>query len=206
MELTTELKERITVIKQIYFNAKAFFTDAEYLYYPDTENERKVANETSFIRRVRIACWRSVVLELCKLYIDKDNEHYNLLRLFRNLKTKYDHLSKQNNVSEDDIEKWTLMISRYKVVDTVQRLKALRDKQIAHTDRNTKSENNHVTVTFKEIKEIFSITESVLFEIISLYFDTHQIFELPDCEKAGNILNIITERKEQYFISKTKNT
>ncbi len=55
METTKELRSELKSILNIYINAKLFFQDAEYLYSPDTVEEKVVANNNSFIRRTRIS-------------------------------------------------------------------------------------------------------------------------------------------------------
>jgi len=67
METLDDLKIELESILNIYVNAKIFFQDAEYLHNPDTEKEKKTADRSFFIRRARIAAWRSAIIELCKL-------------------------------------------------------------------------------------------------------------------------------------------
>jgi hypothetical protein len=194
-----ELEERIEAIKNIYFSAKVSFSDAEYLYLPDTEEEKKIAAENLFVHRIRISCWRNVVLELCKLYLDSDNEHFNLFKFLRNLKSEYKGISQTNQVSDEKIDSWIQELTHYKVVEIVKRLKTIRDKHIAHTDIDSKSNNNQVRVTFKETREIFEVTEKLLSEIISSYLNGYQIFDIAGTEKAGHILKIIHEHHKWYF-------
>jgi hypothetical protein len=207
MNNKNNLAERIEAIKNIYFSAKIPFIDSEYLYLPETEEEKKVANNNLFIHRIRISCWRNSVLEICKLFLDSDNEHFNLFKFIRSLKSEYKSISQEKNVSDAKIDSWISELNRGRVVEIVTRLKILRDKHIAHTDMNSKTEFGDVRVTFKETRELLNVTEKVLFEIISLYLHAHQIFDVAGTEKAGRILQIIHEHNE-WFIERlrTNNT
>lgn len=199
MKTIKDLEEIIEAINHIYFSAKVSFSDAEYLYIPDNEEEKKVANENLFIHRIRISCWRNVVLELCKLFLNRDNEHFNLFRFLRCLQTEYKNISQEKGVSDDKIDSWIAELNHFKVVTIVKKLKIIRDKQIAHTDIDSKSDINQVKVTFKETHEIFNVTERILGDVISTYLNAYQIFEISGTEKAGHILRIIHEHHKWYY-------
>jgi len=67
----------------------------------------------------------------------------------------------------------------------------MRDTEIAHTDRQKDSENKKIAIAFKEIRVLMELTEKIIQELKSNFFNTHQIFDMPESEKAGGILNII---------------
>lgn len=198
MKTFKDIEERIEAINNIYFSAKVSFSDSEYLYIPDNEEEKKVANENFFIQRIRISCWRNVVLELCKLFSDSDNEHFNLFKFLRCLKSEYKKISREKDISDEKIDSWITELNHYKVVTIVKKLKTIRDKQIAHTDIDSTSEINKVQVTFKETHEIFEVTERILGEVVSNYLDVYQEFVVSGTEKAGHILRIIHEHHKWY--------
>lgn len=90
MRTLDDLKIELESILNIYINAKIFFQDTEYFYQPDTEKEKKTADRNFFIRRTRIAAWRSTILEFCKLYQESKNENYNLIKFLNSLILDYE--------------------------------------------------------------------------------------------------------------------
>jgi hypothetical protein len=132
-------------------------------------------------------------------FLDSDNEHFNLFKFLRSLKSDYKNISQYNQVSDEKIDSWIGELKSYRVEEIVKKLKIIRDKHVAHTDINSKSEYNQVRVTFKETHEIFEVTERILSQIISLYLHGHQIFDVAGAEKAGFILQIMHEHDKWYF-------
>jgi len=191
METLDDLKIELESILNIYVNAKIFFQDAEYLHNPDTEKEKKTADRSFFIRRARIAAWRSAIIELCKLYQESRNENYNLIKLLNSLILDYESTEWKRKITKKTIEGFLKEINKPQIQTIRNNIKTMRDTEIAHTDRQKDSENKKIAIAFKEIRVLMELTEKIIQELKSNFFNTHQIFDMPESEKAGGILNII---------------
>jgi len=190
-EQMDKFKEELDSILNIYVNAKLFFQDAEYLYNPDTEEEKKLANDNFFIRRTRIAAWRSTILELCKLFNESKNEHFNLLTFLNTFLLDYDKVDWKHNIPKDKIDSFVKKLNTHRIKSIRNNLKTLRDTGVAHTDKKNEKENEKIIVTFKELKELLNLTEIIIQELKHGYLDTHVDFLMPEGEKAGGVLKMI---------------
>lgn len=187
METVDDLRKELKTILNIYLNAKVFFLDTEYLYNPNTDEERDVINRNLFLRRTRISAWRSSVLELCKLFQENKNEHYNLIGFLEKLKINHSDSEWKKKMPLDKIINFLENINNPKLSSIRKKLKILRDEEIAHTDRNSKQ----IVITFSDIKILLRLSEKIIIELKKYYLDTTLELELPESEKAGDILNII---------------
>lgn len=193
----SELKIKLKSILDIYSNAKLFFQDTEYLFSPDTLEEKKIADNNFFIRRTRISAWRSTVLELCKLYHESNNENYNLIAFLEDLLSNYDNLEWKQKINRNKICEFIKEIKTPQIKSIRDDLKTLRDEEIAHTDEKNNLENKKAKVTFDEIGDILDLTERIIQESMNIYIEISQSFKIRGSEKAGGILNILNNDKKK---------
>lgn len=184
-------------ILYIHFDAKYYFEDVKYLNNPDTLEERIAANENFIVRRIRIAFWRLVIIEIAKLFQKSKSQHYNLLNYIEELINNYNNYSWIQDLPKNKLESWLELLNSNKIKNIRDKISVQRNKYFAHTDKNPDIKLENAQLSFDEIYELLSLTESIIFELKVNCLSTHTDFEITGMEKAGNILKSLAALKEK---------
>lgn len=188
-KLKSELKKDILSIWKIFHLAKQSFQYSNYLHSPDTEEEATEINRNHFLRFTSHIILRVLVIELCKLYNnDNNNQKFSIPKLLKKLKND-GHYSKLN-FNQEKLGEW---VSKLQSLErTVININVLRDKLYAHTDRQ-KPDLEQYGFEFEELKVLLELTEDIIFNINSDLFDTHTDlrteFDMCEMDLVKNIVD-----------------
>ena len=210
------LKQRIEQIIYIHLDSKYYYRDYKYLCQPDTKEEREVINN-SFISRIRTMFWKMAVIELNKLFQKSSNEHFNLIHILESLIEKYDTDIWIQEIDRSILLKWLNKLNNPDFTSIKSKLKKQRDEYIAHTDKNPSIPLKEIIITFEEFETLILFTEEIVKTLQEYYFNTLLDLNVPEMEKAGNILEIIykhrfimqqetAEEWNKYLKTRNKNT
>ncbi len=150
----TELEKEIQIITNITLEAQESVLIVEYLLKDEDKDfvyEKKIS---SFLYFCTFTFWQKTVLELCKIY--QEREKFNLLKLIRKLKKdgEYSQAKIDESVLSDWINKIELSESK------IQNLKLQRDKSYAHEDGQRQEIGNIVSI--EEIKKLIDLAFNII--------------------------------------------
>ncbi|MFC2138579.1 hypothetical protein ACFLTE_10420 [Bacteroidota bacterium] len=194
MNIKEEYKNEIKNIIDILGKAKLFFLDTLYLSNPKTKKEQSIISKNRVLHEIRYALWVLTVLELCKLFDDNENHCYNLFKFVRKIRQDKNKSIFKDNLKIDTLDKWERKLQNLYASDTIDRLKDLRDKYYAHSDRTSELLPEELTPNDQSVKELIKIGEEIVYDFQGEIFDIDQDFEVPII--AGNILDDLIELNE----------
>ncbi|MFL5788971.1 MAG: hypothetical protein ACJ748_13010 [Flavisolibacter sp.] len=129
--------------------------------------------------------WRIIVLELCKLFSDKENEHYNLNKFISRLK-KGGHFA-DAEINDSSIEVWKAQLRKEN--KKIGNLILQRDKLFAHTDRSKGKVANNVTIG--KTRELVKMVQQIIKEIYLTVFKSSILIDEPISSPVENLEQII---------------
>jgi hypothetical protein len=191
-----ELKKETCELAEILFLAQESLKVVEYLL-KDEENEDKEYSKrmNAFFVYSRSIYWRVIVIELSKLFSEKDSEHYNIYKFISKL--KLDGHYGDALISGSEIEAWEKTLADNK--DSISNLILQRDKVYAHTDRNSKEVPNTVTIT--KTRELIEIIQKIIREVYFTVFASSFMVDSPVNAPVDNLKWVIgalaKEKKER---------
>jgi len=186
MSKKKEFEEDLKRIKDIYFSAQETFRINEELYKRnDSSNfENYLKDINPFFHFCKIYFWRNTVLELSKLFNQKENEKFNIPKFITKLKP--DGHFRTLKFNEDFLN---VLLGRIEDIQhLIDNLIEQRDKVYAHEDRDNKNVRN--LVSHKQTKQILKIAEDLIKEIYQIHYKTSLQFELIN-SPASSLENVI---------------
>ncbi|MBS4042107.1 MAG: hypothetical protein KGZ81_16080 [Flavobacteriales bacterium] len=132
MNEQTESRKHLEKVGALLANVSYYYYNLEYLIRGTSEQEKMVVNSYPILKNVRLTLWSLIVLDLHKILSKSSNDKFRIVKLVNYLieyhgKIKWDHAI---GVSELNILKANLAIAQPKV----EKIKEIRDTQIAHYD------------------------------------------------------------------------
>ena len=205
--LKKELDVKLEKILHIYIFAQEAYLYTEYFHNPETKEELDLVTNsphTSNLSTIMHLMFRTVIVEVSKLYSRSENDKFQLERFINSLSSS-GHFRKIG-VETRHIEKWQkLLFDNKSVIDNIL---TLRSKLYAHTD-NPLTNYNDIDISFKEIKTLLGIAAQILTSIYHDVFDTELFTDSPTFDrKSFGILKLLAKaEKEQQadIINKYKN-
>ncbi|WP_340076016.1 hypothetical protein [Leptobacterium sp. I13] len=161
--------------------------------YPITENSNK-----HFIRFIKHSSWYILVIELCKIFEHKnDTQHYNVYRFLNLLKNNYKGLEFNDVLSKSDIDEYCESFNAENIIKIREKIKTLRNKFYAHTDRYKENFIDEIDVTLSELELLFSTLRNFIIEIRQKVLNSHSSFETDIFIDLQNILVNIHENNKK---------
>lgn len=199
MDTTKYLESELESILHIHFDAKYYFKDVQYLCNPETLEERSVSIQNIFIDRLKSAYWRLGIIEIAKLFLEKNNQHYNLIGFLKKLISNYDDLSWIKELPKNKIQHWLACLNNEEILIIREKISVQRDKYFAHTDRNPSKSIIDNQLTLPEINNLLEITEEIIFNLKLHCLNVHSDMEIDELEKAGSVLEAFIALNEKRY-------
>lgn len=195
-EKKAELKKKTWELAEILFLAQESLKIVEYLIKDEADDDKVYSKRmNAFFVYSRSLYWRVIVIELSKLLTEKSSEQYNIHKFISKL--KQDGHYGDAKIFPDKIEKWEKTLTDNK--DSIDNLILQRDKLYAHTDKNSKSIPNTVTLT--KTRELVTIIQEIIREVYLTVFESSFIVDSPINAPVENLHWIIStlanEKKER---------
>ncbi|WP_304234717.1 hypothetical protein [Jiulongibacter sediminis] len=168
-----ELRVTLSRIWMINHNAKESFELCKYLYHPETREELNYINNDIGIQYLRHLSWRNTVVELCKLFSNRNTDKYNLSHFLNqlNLNQYFGDLG----IDENQLILWKARIKS--LSNPISKILNLRDKVYSHTDNINPSSLE--TPSLKDVESLIVFVEDILQKLYSLtqntYLDTETL-------------------------------
>ncbi|MBE9480372.1 MAG: hypothetical protein IMY69_01600 [Bacteroidetes bacterium] len=194
MNIKEDYKREIGDIISIWAKAKLFYNDSLYLSNPKSDKESAMISKNRVLNEIRYSLWVLTVLELCKLFDDNNNQCFNLFKFIRKIKQDRNKLIFKDKITSITINDWENKLQNNQTFNTIGKLKDLRDKYYAHSDRKPELLPEELTPNINSIEELLRIGQEIIYEFQGTVFDIDQDFETPIL--AGQILDDLTELAE----------
>jgi hypothetical protein len=194
MNIKEDYKREIGDIISIWAKAKLFYNDSLYLSNPKSDKESAMISKNRVLNEIRYSLWVLTVLELCKLFDDNNNQCFNLFKFIRKIKQDRNKLIFKDKITSITINDWENKLQNNQTFNTIGKLKDLRDKYYAHSDRKPELLPEELTPNINSIEELLRIGQEIIYEFQGTVFDIDQDFETPIL--AGKILDDLTELAE----------
>lgn len=167
--LRKELEIKLDKIYSIYIFAQEIYVYTEYFHKPKTKEEIELITESihsSNFRFLMHVMFRSLINEVAKLFSNSENDKYRLGSFIDSFsQTGY---FRKIGIPSKRINVW----KQYLIdnIDSIEKIRLLRNKIYAHTDDPSKSYNN-IDISFKEIENLLQVAKSIINEIAIAIFD-----------------------------------
>ena len=194
MNIKEDYKREIGDIISIWAKAKLFYNDSLYLSNPKSDKESAMISKNRVLNEIRYSLWVLTVLELCKLFDDNNNQCFNLFKFIRKIKQDRNKLIFKDKITSITIKDWENKLQNNQTFNTIGKLKDLRDKYYAHSDRKPELLPEELTPNINSIEELLRIGQEIIYDFQGTVFDIDQDFETPIL--AGQILDDLTELAE----------
>jgi len=184
-EQLTKLRAHTKEIYDIMLLAQSSFRIVDYLYREREGLEIEVINQNQFLKYTAEMNWRIYVIELSKLFSDRDSDWFNLKRFIQKFKKGYEY-NKIKEIDNQSILYWeqNLALEKRKIDNLILQ----RDKLYSHTDKNRAKVKNELS--FSDAKELIQIVQRIVSEIYNAVFDTNISFE-PIGEPIDDLKKIV---------------
>ena len=172
MSKQAEFKSDLEKTLKIFFLCKESYLVLRELY-KTIDNSNYIINlkfKGSFFALTKVNYWRIIVLQLSKIYIER--ERYNIIRLLEKCK-KGNHFD-SINLKQDFIEEQLNRINDKQ--KHIEHIKLQRDKIFAHEDANIIEVVNDLTLD--ETKDLIDLCQNILFSIYGEIYETHFDFDM----------------------------
>jgi len=185
-----EFEFEISRITNIIFKAQEAYLIVKYLSSNENDDYTSYEkNMNSFFAYSKAIYWQVTVIELSKLYIDR--ERFNLIKFLNKLKPNGHFAS--INISESKVIEWQERISQSQSL--IDNLKSQRDKVYAHDDSDNNVEN---IVSIEDTLKILTIAHEIAKEINNTHFKRSIMFDMLNSPAANlkyNIERLVSEKK-----------
>lgn len=190
MSKKTEFKTDLEKIVKIFFLSKESYLVLRELY-KTIDNSKYLIDlkfKGSFFTLTKVNYWRVIVLQLSKLFIER--ERFNIIKLLEKCKegSYYSSLNINQNFIRDELNR---IKEKQKLIDDI---KLQRDKIFAHEDANNGAIVNDITLD--ETKELIELCQNIIFHIYAEVYDTHYDFEMRN-SAISNLKYILKSLEER---------
>jgi hypothetical protein len=182
---TENIKRELEQIINILGRTKLFYNDLLYLSEAKSNQEKKIISENRILHEIRYVLWVLTVIELCKLFDDSKNQHFNFFKFLRKIQQN------NNKLLQKTIILWRDKLNHSDISSTIIKLKRLRDKYYAHSDPNPGLSPEELTPSRKSIEKLISIGEEIIIDFYREIFMTD--LDLSISISAGYILDDFIE-------------
>jgi hypothetical protein len=152
-----EFQAHLDVIFKILQMAKENFSYCQYLYEPVSISEREYITIDRHLQFIRFSLWQITIIELNKLISESSSHKFNFYSLIKNLKHGGHYSSFR--VSESNIIAWENVLLLHEGLTA--KVKRLRDKLYAHTDRITE-ELKSTSIILSDISNLILVLQNLL--------------------------------------------
>jgi hypothetical protein len=177
------IDNQIESIRDLIANADFKISTLEQFYKDLSAEELLLFDKYELLQFIKINLWNSSILDLCKLFIPKED-----FSLFKLLKTSIDkfHLIKfQGIISINDLSQLIDRIDPFQ--DRIIKVKKIRDKYIAHKDN--KVEFN--SLMLYELRSLIDLAQAIFNKIYSGLYDSEFIWDFKhDKQELSMIENL----------------
>ena len=183
MKLPQErVKDDVNFYFEYHHRLRDFYSIEKYFYSPDTEKERFITNNDAFFLITAYATWALVVVDLCKIFSDSQNQKHNIIKLLNDIRTKPEYNPILLKVGENSLDKYLEKINLKQ--NTIDKLKILRDKHYVHVDNLELDLNELQNPTFQETEDLLNLLKEIVTSIGHNAFNIH--YDFSETSDSGN--------------------
>lgn len=186
-----QLDHEMSNIWDIYLIGKESFDYAHYLYNPRTNLEKQYLAIQRDLKFIRFILFRNSIIELSKLFNDRDTEKCNIHKLLK--KFKRNQIYGDLFQDEMKVSEWEALIKNNG--ELIKKITTLRDKVYSHSDPQF---SDKIDLELEDIGRLFEIIKDILITIYDQTFDTYADLENIYFDKDRfHLIEILAEEKER---------
>lgn len=194
MSKEIEFKNHIERIVNIFFLCKESYLVLRELYSIKENSDYLIdlKNRGTFFTLTKVNYWRVIVLQLSKLFIESDNEKFNIIKFLNDCKTGEDFGSLQLDQNFVELQLERISEKQY----LIDQIRIQRNKVFAHDDPNNSGIINDITLD--ETKDLIELCQDLIFKIYLEVYDSHYDFEMGNSAESNlkYILKSLDERNK----------
>ncbi|HTN09230.1 hypothetical protein [Agriterribacter sp.] len=183
-----QVRKKLKRILLIWLFARDAYYFAEYFHNPDTHEELNYienSRDNHHMDFIRHLMYRTLVIELSKLFCNRNSDKFNLFKFIAALKPGGFHRTLE--VDPNILEQWEQQLKSHS--STIEKIISLRDEYYAHEDDGA-TNLALLDVGFKQIWELLEIVWDIIKTIENVVLDTH----IEDC------ISTFSQRESFHFL------
>jgi|APHig6443718053_1056840.scaffolds.fasta_scaffold197394_1 hypothetical protein len=194
-----EIKSWFDDFSKIIFEINVSIENIKRMAFPKDEYEERVLAHGFFMHIYRQLRF-TIIIQLCKILVDNDNQKRNLHKFINRLKTdKYDNQledllfnhegSKRLFTSRNDIQK-ELELLEHKIAahrNSIDKIVILRNKFYAHSDVNTELP----IVSNEELESLIKLAVEIYNSLYGKLLDAYFVFDHISDWKIDHIIKVL---------------
>lgn len=147
----------------------------EYFDLRLTTEKKEALRPFTLLPKIRFAFWNIAVLEIYKLYNQK--EHFSAYHLIDLIMLHFDDLPRHNTIKKETLIKFRSELDNRQPL--VRKIKHIRDKYIAHSDSNPDAE---IKIKIVDIQDLTDLIKTILEKIGLSFFNTHLLWDIVESD------------------------
>lgn len=148
MNKTEEIKYQLEITGRILSNTTYYYYNLDYLINNTSEEEKVVFNSFPVLKKLRLTLWSLIVLDLHKIISKSSNDKFRIHKLINLTIDSYKSIKWEHKIELYKLKK--IKVELEKVQPKIDKIKEIRDTQIAHFD-NIKLDYRLELIELKEI-------------------------------------------------------
>jgi hypothetical protein len=186
------LFDKITEFWKLVYGCRQYYLYCYHLHKPKSQFEHDYLLHSRFFKVTKHIFWRSLVIEIAKLYSNRDNDKYNIQRLLKSLSESGQF--KNAKFNKEILEAWGSTIKQKESVINI--LLGLRDKYYGHTDSpDEKAKINHNLLTIEQVEPLIDMAEDIITRIHSEVFNAGADCRVDFEERDLDIITALANNK-----------
>ncbi len=189
-----DLYEKITEFWKIVYGCRLYYLYCYHLHNVKSQLEHKYMNHSRFFKKTKHVFWRTLVIEVAKLYSGRKNDKYNIQKLLENLSEN--GAFKKANIDKEMLKRFKNGLTQHQNVINI--LIGLRDSFYGHTDTpEKKAKVNYEDLAIEEVEPLIKMAEDIIREVYLKAFDSDTGLRVEFDEKDLEIITILANHKHQ---------
>ena len=173
MTKTEELSSILDEIRDNLINLQYLKKDVEYITSTNKSYFKDVIEKSSFFNRVYVNFLKQFLIDFYKLLNPK--EYHSISYTIKFIRSNYSLIEWKREFSTNRIEELDLLIEEFEI-DYINNLKNIRDKHLAHSDKNKKKYES--TISIQKTWKNLEVIQKIFIELYLALNDKQYVFEL----------------------------
>lgn len=132
MNKTEEIKYQLEMTGRILSNTSYYYDNLDYLINNTSEEEKVVFNSFPILKKLRLTLWSLIVMDLHKIISKSSNDKFRIHKLINLTIDSYKSIKWEHKIELYKLKK--IKVELKKVQPKIDKIKEIRDTQIAHFD------------------------------------------------------------------------
>jgi len=132
MNITEKIKYQLENTGRILSNTSYYYYNLDYLINKTSEEEKVVFNSFPVLKKIRLTLWSLIVLDLHKILSESSHDKFRIHKLINLLINSFKSIKWEREIEIEELKK--IKVDLDKIQPKIEKIKEIRDTQIAHFD------------------------------------------------------------------------